>query len=370
MEKIALTAIIAAGILARALTIWIGRPEFAGWFNHTYYYFVEVRGILQTRAMPYGDMPFLFYFYALIARILMLFGVEINPAIVISTRFVMSVIPALTAVPIYAFLRSLNENRTLSIWHWLLIFIGAFIPLSITQMPELPQKNAVGLLLFTSLIAAIYQALKSFDLKKLVLIVFLALLIMFTHLRTLVAAALFGIAITISLFFVEKDSKRFRISAFSVLFLTCSSLLTILIFDPARFDRIFVYLTSSFSNSLLGLLISGSTFAESLQFLAAIIIPVGIAYFLYRIWKAATLSSSIPDKIFWLANIIFCYLIDSPLADTDVAPRLFLFITIPSIVILGFHLKYQKRKWLSVAAVFILFLSSLVMTFAKLSELS
>ncbi|MCB1023981.1 MAG: hypothetical protein KDB79_06320, partial [Acidobacteria bacterium] len=322
-------------------------------------------GILENGAMPFGDMPFLFYFYAFLARILMLFGVEMNPAIVNSTRLVMSIVPALTAIPIYAFFRSLNEKRTLTIWHWCLVFVGAFIPLSLTHMPELLQKNALGLMLFTTLIASIYGALKEFSYKKLAIIVVLTLLIMLTHLGSLVAAGLFAVALTVSLFAVEKTSKRSLTAAASVLVLVAASLLAIFFYDPARFDRIFVFLTSSLSNSLFGLLFSGSAFSVKLQLLAAIILPLGIVYFLYRIWKSAADSTSKADKIFWLTNIIFCYLIVSPFADTDVVPRLFLFIMVPIIVILGFHFKYQNRRWLNVGAALILTLTSLVMAFGE-----
>ncbi len=58
-------------------SLWIGRPEFTGWLNHTYYYCVQVRGLLQEGGMHYGDMLFLFYLYALTAKAFV--GLSIDP---------------------------------------------------------------------------------------------------------------------------------------------------------------------------------------------------------------------------------------------------------------------------------------------------
>ncbi len=52
-ESSKLLLIILAAIITRVFTLWLGRPEFAGWFNHTYYYFVEVRGLLEQGSLPY-----------------------------------------------------------------------------------------------------------------------------------------------------------------------------------------------------------------------------------------------------------------------------------------------------------------------------
>ncbi|MEZ5345175.1 MAG: hypothetical protein R2681_06405 [Pyrinomonadaceae bacterium] len=364
-EKILLAAIIAAGILVRVFTIWIGRPEFAGWFNHTYYYFVEVRGILENGSMPFGDLPLLFYFYALIARIMIFFGAGTEFAVVNSTRLVMSVVPALTALPVFAFLKSLNAGQTLRFRHWLLVFSGAFLPLSLTHMPELLQKNALGLLLFTALLTSAYSALKRSSPAKIGLIIVIAVLIVLTHLGTLIAAGLFGIALAAALFLTERDVRKTGLAVSAIVLFSAGSLSAVYLFDPARFGRIFVFIKSSVTNSLLGLLFSGSDWSEKLQVFAAIVFPILIIYFLYRIYRNRISEMPKADKIFWLANIIFCYFIGAPIIDTDVIPRLILFLIIPVIFILGFYLKYSERQWVNLLLPAALSLCLLVMTFGE-----
>jgi len=53
--------IVLAAFGCRVALIWIGRPEFVGWFNHTYYYYVQTKGLLIKGQLPFPDMPLLFY---------------------------------------------------------------------------------------------------------------------------------------------------------------------------------------------------------------------------------------------------------------------------------------------------------------------
>jgi ABC-type transporter Mla subunit MlaD len=60
-EHLLLLSIVVLAILVRIIFIWVGRPEFVGWFNHTYYYYVETKGLLSDGKLPYPDMPILFF---------------------------------------------------------------------------------------------------------------------------------------------------------------------------------------------------------------------------------------------------------------------------------------------------------------------
>lgn len=82
-----LLLLVSISFLVRVFTIWLGRPEFVGWFNHNYYYFVETLGLLERGKLPFPDMPLLFYIYAATANLLTWLGVESHLAIVNATRF-------------------------------------------------------------------------------------------------------------------------------------------------------------------------------------------------------------------------------------------------------------------------------------------
>jgi len=88
-----LSILILIAFIVRVIVIWVGRPEFVGWFNHTYYYYVQTRGLLENGSLPFPEMPLLFYIYSFTANLLNWFGVEINAAIVSATRFWMCLIP-------------------------------------------------------------------------------------------------------------------------------------------------------------------------------------------------------------------------------------------------------------------------------------
>ena len=112
-ESQKLTLIILAAIITRVFTLLTGKPDFVGWFNHSYYYFVEVRGLLTEGSLPYKDMPLLFYLYALVAKILSGFGMEVNTAIVAATRSIMCIIPSLIPIPIYILVKRINGQNSI-----------------------------------------------------------------------------------------------------------------------------------------------------------------------------------------------------------------------------------------------------------------
>ena len=60
-EHLILAVIVMLAFVIRAATIWIGRPVFTGWFNHTYYYYVQTRGYTHVRhtTLPRHAIPFL-----------------------------------------------------------------------------------------------------------------------------------------------------------------------------------------------------------------------------------------------------------------------------------------------------------------------
>ena len=107
-ERYSLILIILPSVLIRIYTLWIGKPEFSGWLNHTYYYFVQVRGLLEQGSLPYADMPFLFLLYAVAAKIISAAGIDMNTAIVSSTRIFMCIIPSLIPISIYKIVKILN----------------------------------------------------------------------------------------------------------------------------------------------------------------------------------------------------------------------------------------------------------------------
>ena len=59
-----LSLLILIAFTIRVIIIWLTRPEFVGWFNHTYYYYVQTRGLIENGHLPFPEMPLLFYLYS------------------------------------------------------------------------------------------------------------------------------------------------------------------------------------------------------------------------------------------------------------------------------------------------------------------
>jgi len=104
MSRKILIAIVICAFIVRLFLIWVGKHEFVGWFNHTYYYFVQTRELLESGKLAFPDMPFLFYLYAATAKLLTLLGIDEHSAIVNASKFWMCAIPALIPIPVYAVL--------------------------------------------------------------------------------------------------------------------------------------------------------------------------------------------------------------------------------------------------------------------------
>ena len=343
-----ITAIVIAAIAVRVVTLWMGRAEFTGWLNHTYYYFVQVRGLLNDGVLPYSDMPLLFYLYSFVVKILNFIGIEQSDSIVISTRIIMCLVPSLIPIFIYKIIKKINGGGQIQRNQWLLILIAGFLPLSLSYMPEFLQKNMVGLLLLSALMYFSIRLLGKFNIKDIVMSGVIALLIVLTHYGTFAAMALYILSLFVSFSLINKDKKNIIISGFVLVVFGVMSTVLIYIFDPQRFERIFFYLSESLTNSLVFALFNGNNNrTENIISFGIIIIFYTILYLFYRIYYRHKDNLANCERIFWLSSILFCGLLVTPLLDHHLMARLASFMSIPLLIILIFNEKYGfKRVWL------------------------
>ncbi|MFV2090992.1 MAG: hypothetical protein ACC642_10050, partial [Pseudomonadales bacterium] len=212
-----LALVVAAGVVTGVFTLWVGRPQFTGWLNHTYYYFVQVRGLLEQGSLPYPDMPLLFHLYAALARALIGMGMESEAAVVASTRIVMSIVPALVALPVYGIVKALSGGVALRRAQWVIVSAAAFLPLSLSHLPEVSQKNMLGLLLLATLIFYSQKLLQRFSRRDASISVLLMVLIVSSHFGTFAAMIFYGIAVSLAYWFVTGTSRRTLLSALFLL---------------------------------------------------------------------------------------------------------------------------------------------------------
>ncbi|REJ76045.1 MAG: hypothetical protein DWQ47_10500 [Acidobacteria bacterium] len=360
-----LFSIIAASFLTRALAIWFFRPEFAGWFNHTYYYFVQTRSLIDTGVLPFSDLPLLFFTYAGIARFLGVFGMESGEAVVTASRFLMSSVPALTAVPVYLLVLRVGKVDGMSQWKWLLVAAGAFLPLNFVHMPELLQKNAFGILLLAFLFVAVGNLLEKVSAFRVAVSIGLLALIAVTHFGTLAAALMFGASLLAASIIFEGLRKPTVYLAAAGVAATAVSTVVILVAVPERFGRLVEYAAGSIANSLLGLFILEGSIADKMFYLAGILVPLlvvaGVAFLLRQ--KSREVPAS--GRIFLFANLLLIYLFAAPFIDTALIPRFLLFVPLPAIVLSAYVLEFAESKVVRVLPAVLLIGASVFMTFGE-----
>ena len=345
--------VVLAGTGARVLTLWLGRPDFTGWLNHSYYYFVQVRGLLETGHLPYPDMPLLFHVYAWIARVLMAVGMEPDPAVVASTRVVMCVAPALVALPVHGISRQLNDGGALSRAQWLLVGLSAFLPLSIGYLPEFLQKNTVGILLLATLVYATQRFALSGNRRAAGMVAGLGLLILVTHFGTLTAALLWGVAFVLSRAVVTRDVQTGIKAALAVAGFAAVAALAVRLLDAQRFERVGSYLRSSVSDSLLArVLLDEGSRAGAATSLLAVLALYALLVVLVRMWRRHGAGLRAERQVFWLANIVFCALLILPVLDEQLMGRLSTFALVPAVVLLLHVERFVLAKpWQKIAVV-------------------
>lgn len=325
----------------RIISLWIGQPEFSGWLNHTYYYFVQVRGILEQGDLPYNDMPFLFYVYALVAKLFNLFGAEQTLSIVNATRFIMCLTLAVMPFPFYCIMQRVNVSGALDKNQWMIIFLTGFMPLTVRHGPEFSQKNMLGLLLLAFLMSWTLRLLERWQVKDMIVVSVLAFLIVMTHYGTFAAMVLYGFAALLAYAMVHKNKQRVFVFGMVLCLGVVLASVSIFVFDAQRYARIFVYLNDSLAHSLLYALFSGGhNDFETRVSVGGIFFFYGVLFWFFRIYQRNLPVLVVRDQIFWLCNILFCGLLILPIWDQHLMGRLALFLSVPLIVIFIYHDRY------------------------------
>lgn len=337
--------IVGAAIAARVTTLWLGRPEFLGWLNHSYYYFVQVRGLMAEGALPYPDMPLLFFVYAALARALGSLGMETGSAIVASTRLVMTVVPALMPLVFYAIVRTMNRGEPVRGPQWALISVSGFLPLTLSHLPEFLQKNTAGLVLLALLVLLSQRALRGRRAESLVGAGLLIPAIVLTHFGTFAAATLWGLALFLAWASVRRDPRATLGAGLALASAAGFGVALLYLVDPRRFERLLWYAEESFDRSLVGSLLFGSPRPGLLGAALAVFALYVLFGFALGLYRRRSTGMATSDRVFWLASLLFCFLLVLPVLDEALMGRLANFLPVPLLVAL-FHV---ERRALSAA---------------------
>lgn len=345
MNRKILLAIIFIGFIVRLFLIWIGRPEFVGWFNHTYYYYVQTRELLESGKLAFPDMPLLFHLYATSAKILTWMGLDSNSAIVNASRFWMCLIPALIPIPVYAVLKNIFKETSIPKWLWALVFVSAFYPLTLVHHPEFLQKNMLGLLLLAILMLQSKLLFEQPSNRHIFIFVFTFILILLTHFGSAGVSLLYICSILLSLFIHKRKTWSIAFSLSLILGLAIA-LVTFYFLDVQRFERISSYINRIVDSSSLGLLFSAND-PDKFTTIIMFLLPLGCTILLYSNYKKNKKQLSFSNSTFWLGNIIFFYSLLLPIYEPLLMARFVSYLTLPLIFIVAFTLQnsIQRALW-------------------------
>ena len=332
---------IAVAFISRFFVLFVGRPTFVGWFNHSPYYWVQSRSIIENGSLAYGDMPLLFAFYAALAKGIRLFGVPLDPAIISASRLVMAVAPALVPIAIYILAKKVAGDKPLSWPTKCLVFASGFLPLTFANMPENLQKNMVGLLLLAFLLLALFQWLRAGKIRQLLLLFLLLVTICAVHLGSAFASLLLVAALIL-----DSLLSRSSLNQIIRIFLLTTAVAMVVafgiyVFDPAAAERVMALAA--------GLLPREP--GEILFALLAVAIWLVLMMVLWRWLSRRTTADD--DATATLARVISLWLILllMPLWPGDIGVRLILFIPLEAVVLLVLFLSmFRKGRFFRYAA--------------------
>lgn len=328
------TCIIIA-FLTRFLALFAGRPEFVGWFNHSPYYWVQSKALIEHGELAYGDMPLLFVLYAGLAKLISFLGVPQDSAIIMMSRLAMVATPALIPIAVYLLAKRISADQPLGWPCRCLVFASGFLPLTFANMPEHLQKNMLGMLLLAFLLLTIFYWLRSRSRGSVLLGLSLLISICLTHLGSALAALLLLGALA-----TEVTLRRSSLKELGLIGLLCTLAVigagfAIHVFDPESTERVLFLLTHLIPDSpgewLVGALVLS--------------IWLAVVWFVQRWFTRRSKQSRPAVAALGRITIVWIGLLAFPLWPGEIGMRLMLFIPLGAVILLVlFVYSFQAGK--------------------------
>lgn len=314
---------VAGAFVSRFFVLFAGRPDFVGWFNHSPYFWVQSRSLIEGNGLAYGDMPLVFALYAGLAKGISLAGVPQEPAIIMASRLVMTVAPALIPIFVYVLARGATGGRRLNWPTRCLVLASGFLPLTFAHMPEHLQKNMMGMLLLACLLTGLFRWLRSGRSGQLFALLLLLVAICLAHLGSALAALLLVVAMTID-FLLRRASptQLVRVVLLSTAVVIALGL-GIREFDPAATERV--------AALVAGLKPEDSR--ETLIFLLVVIVWLGLLVMLWRWFALRTSEKNPANSALGGTVILWMGLLAMPLWPGETGLRLMLFMPLGFVIL-------------------------------------
>lgn len=313
------------------------------------YYPIQVRSILDNGRLGLPDLPFVFYFEALIAKILIVLNLcSKSTCIMASSKITDAVVYPLIGIPFY-YLSKLIASKNNSP-KWIPLLITALVTISIPALVMMAdfQKNSIGLMWAAFYVYFLFKGAKQGQLVHFILALAFFLLTGLTHLGGLGFVILFTLLFIILSVLLKKGSRKKLLYTLitAILSITLSGLI-LYIWDKDRFIRlirIFSLPAELFSNPMiLGM------FTGDVPPLPHLLINVAYAYIVCILGILIFIRKRLViigvNRVLFLTSLIISFVLSFPLLDEEWATRLYLMAYIPASIVLIFILSVIKTKW-------------------------
>ncbi len=308
------------------------------------YYPLQVRSILNTGALGFADMPFLFYLDAALIKVASLFGLIISDNL---TMFVVKIIDCISIplllLPLYKIV-SLSQPVTSKLF---ILSISAFCVLSFSPLVLTSdlQKNALAITFLFGFVAYLISYQYDKKIFKIILALLFLIITGLTHFGTFIFALFF---LGLSVVFTFK-----RKSIIPLTMLIIFGLGIVALFDISRFNR---------------LLTIGALIFEKPALINEVLKPPDILIILISLTFAITgiiiliknyAKLLIYQKAIMFSSIICLILLSFPMIDGDYLKRLSLFLFIPQTLLIIQMVSVINKKQLQILSIFLLIITLL-----------
>ncbi len=313
------------------------------------YYPVQVRSLLENGRLGFPDLPFVFYFEAIFAKILQFVGLcDLDGCIMVTSKIIDSILYPLIAVPAFLLTKLVISNQKAPRWirfiSPLLVAVSIF---ALIMMADF-QKNSIGLMWSLFYIYFLYKAAKNGGSLNYVLAGVFFVLTGLTHLGSLGFVIAFSLSFFFFFFIFQREKRINLLKMLSGLFLVGGLVSFILFFfDPQRLERlisVFLLPIKMFKNPTIFGILQGQIPLQPPHligiFVAHLLVIVGIILLFI---KRKEMSSQ--EKTLFVSLLVVTAFMASPFLEADLGNRLYLMVYVPAAILLIPILKYILGKW-------------------------
>lgn len=301
------------------------------------YFPLQVRSLFEHGRLAFPDMPLLFIIGAFVAKLFFFLHLgTVNECVLMAVRFIDTVLPPLTAIPVFCIARLLSKDLgqiRLSFYLLVAFSILSFTPLYLFSFQL--QKNGLATLFIFSYLYFVIRILahegRSNYFKAFIVLLLCAL----THFGSFGFLVFISLLLFIIWYWVQDINSRREfftiLSWVVVVFILLFSVIAV--FDYSRFLRIFHVPLKLFEAPVLLFALQGQNYVLNGSTLL-ILLAMNLLTFLgivVLIWRRKSIDRY--KYLLGLAMALSTIFISNPLLGLEWASRLFMLAYIPIIIL-------------------------------------